>query len=339
MPIWQRMMFAHAAARPPSETVVAFGDNSSPFLAVYKGATMTKLTAPASLPSTVVHCTAINRVNSHVAVTLEGKANTANLMIYDTSGTQLVLLNTINVPGQPNKSGVAYSPDGKWLAVSSSTSPFLYVYDVLNSYALISASVSTPTTTAGLALTWVNGRIMFGKMNGTASGLSMFSIDARPGYTYVQDIGIPSNLALNKMRASRDGKKLAAIAGGGNIFYWSDIDTTAYTFGTARTLTLSGPDDLHFNFDGTRLGVSLSGTPFILQYDSTSLTTWSTITAPASLPSARPFGIAPDPSETGFILGGSTSGVLLRYSFANVKGTNIAAGPGFCYYGSAEKVN
>lgn len=338
MPIWQRMMFS-TAANLPSTNIVAFGDNNSPFIAVYKNAAMTKLSAPATLPSTVVHCTAINRVNAHVAASLESVSNTNNLLIYDTSGSQLVLLKTISVPGAPTKSGLAYSPDGKWLAVTSSSSPYLFVYDVQNNYALISSSVIMPSRSAGNTVAWVNGRIVVGWMNSASPVVSMISIDARPGWTYVSDITLPSAQPVNKLHTSRDGKKMAILGGSSVLMYWSDIDVSTYTFGTGRTLSVIGMDGLHFSFDGQRLGISLAGTPFISQVNSSSLTTWTALSAPASLPAARPFGVVADPNETGFVLGGSTSGVLLRYNFSNVKGTNIAGGPGFCYYGSSEKVN
>jgi WD40 repeat protein len=118
---------AYSASWSPGDTQLAVGLGTSPFIAFFSrsGNNLTRLAAPATIPTFSVQCIEFSPDGNYVA----GAGSSATIVYKNNLDGTFTSLGAL--PSQPTSSlvyGCTWSADGKYLVMVSSSSPYLHIY-------------------------------------------------------------------------------------------------------------------------------------------------------------------------------------------------------------------
>lgn len=138
----------------PSGVFVAVGHTTTPFMSVYPvtpGAWGTKLTNPLTLPAAQVNSIAFSRTGDYLAAAGQTTPFLQVWPIDPVTGFGTISSNPSSLPtGGPAGAtgrGVAWRPQGDYIAMANTTSPFLYIVNFNRASGAFGASISVGSST------------------------------------------------------------------------------------------------------------------------------------------------------------------------------------------------
>ena len=214
---------------------------------------------------TTVYGVSFNRNTGRYAV---AHGTSPGLSIYDTSTADWVRLS--GTPTVPNAAACAFSPDGSLLAVTTTGSPFLYVFDAAT-WAQVSVQPAGDRA-YGVAFS-PDGSMLALAVQANVSGGALQIYDTS---TWALLTGVPNMPTCYRLAFSADGSMLAVTAQ--NSPYIRVIDTTTWSL-----LPVPAPSGVcygvSFSPDGSMLALAQQSDPGLVVYD---VSSWSQL---AGLPS------------------------------------------------------
>ena len=124
---------SYGCAFSPDGTHLVVGHKTSPFITIYKrsGDTFTKLANPSTLPSNTVTSVTFSSDGVYLAVRILNFDSTASIVyVYKRSGDAFTVVwsATLTMTQPAQSRHISFSPNGDYLAVPGTVSPFIHIY-------------------------------------------------------------------------------------------------------------------------------------------------------------------------------------------------------------------
>lgn len=292
--------------------------NASPFVEVWDGDTQGTLKSSSPDVAYVAQnaCKPTLSYDGRYMALSTGASSGTRLRIYDLSGATPTSIGLTGSGGAVTS--LAFSPDGNWLAVTTATTPYVYLI-YLPTSAIVTLA-SPPTSGCGQVIFNRQGTrlLVYNDAASTikiyvfdqSSGISSFSANLQTGNGNAYSLEFDSaGAVLAVTDAASNGAKAWAVTSSGTVF----TAATAIPGSTASTR------DIAVSPDGAWIAVASATTPFlkVFSYPAMTLQTLSAI------PSAPTFGVEFARDSASLLVSGFYS-TLLKYDVATwTKATGV----------------
>ncbi len=285
--------------------------------------------------------------NSSTAVTGSGDDALVELAL-SSARFQDILVATSSLPSN-NGLGVAFHPNGKYIAVGGVGSPYLHIYNFDPDTYTIGNKITDSVTSCGSSIDSVSFHPEGRHLMVSCGGTSVMIYDFTPSATYNATSGIISGGvsrgsvagAMNEAKFSPNGK-FVAIAHGGSPY----LSVYSFSTSTKNFVTLINPTDLpdgtgrgiDFSTDGAYIGLAHSINPFVSIYTFNSSTgaIGSTKKSPSNVPGGAGSSISFHPSSSYVAVGSAVSNEITIYNFNGNFGNKLTTST--LFDGSVEDV-
>lgn len=278
---------ATSCAWSPDGQFLAVGHITTPFVTIYQkfGATFTKLANPASLPAgTTVEGVAWSRDGLYLSVSTVNTALTSAFAVYQRGGAAGVTFTRLTNPaGQTAPSSVrtAFTSDGQYIAFAQVATQGVAYQIQPQGGGTFGAPLSIPALPAGgssFAVAWSPNRQFYAIAYQAAPGnppyIALYQF-ANGVFTSIPAPLVVPNQSAQAVDFSPNSKYLAlgSTDSGTNKLIIYSIAGTTFTALTAPTVPPgSNVTDVKWSPDGQFIAVSVTGSPFVLIYQTSSLT-------------------------------------------------------------------
>ena len=213
-------------------------------------------------------------------------------MVFGTvrSGTFPVKIDAPSLLPAGTVNGVAYSPDGKWLAVASGSTPYLILYKRTGDAFIKQPDLDGKPTSACYCVAFSpNGKYFTVGTSGSTTAHYKITGDVFTKLT--RPVSYPSGTVYGA-DYSEDGIYLALSQSSSPYLVIYKIDDTVFTkLPDPETKPTSACHGIKFSHNGTYLAVSSDASPYVFVYKRTG-DVFDKITNPASLPTGDGNGLA-----------------------------------------------
>ncbi len=217
----------------------------------------------------------------------------------------------------PTGSGAdcAWSPDGKYLAVTHSITPFITIYDFTTGSLVKIADPATLPASSGNGVCWSPDSRYLAVAHNTTPFITIYDFTTGAPVKITNPASLPGGNSL-EASWSPDGKYLAVATGVSSPFI------TIYDFTTGAPVKIADPGTLptgsgfavDWSPDSRYLAVGHGTTPFITIYDFITGVPVK-ITNPGSLPASTGLGVEFDPTGRFLAVGHNTTPFITIYDF------------------------
>jgi len=270
------------------------------------------LSAPSVPPTNSTNCVAISADDTYIAIGNTG-GGAKNLNVYKKSGDVLTDL-TITFPGDGSNSvsGVAFSPDGVYLAVSHATTPRITIYKRSGDVFTKLADPATLPAAAASSVAFSQDGVHLAVGHANAPRITIYK---RSGDVFTK-LADPANLptvdvAAVKFSPNGDYLVIGMPTAAGIFIYKRSGDVFTKLADPAITNSVTGFD---FSDDSNYLAVSSQTAPFVMIYKRSG-DVFTKLADPATLPANQMSSpkFTKDMSKLAFV-GPGASGVIYSRS-------------------------
>lgn len=262
----------------PDNWAYFVSSGTSPFIQGYfldRGAGLTAMANPATLPAGVGQCLAIHPTGAAVGI---GHTTTPFMSFYPVSsaGFGVKYGNPVTLPAA-QVNGLAFSPLGNYLAAASQTTPFIQVwpFDLTTGFGTIlsnpsSLPINGPVGQFGKPIAWRPQSDYIAMAMASAPWLYVVNFNATTGVfgSSVSTAASTLSATVNCVQFTPDGQYL--LVGTSTAPYLYIYDFSLFTIGAPLTYEASNPtgqvNDIVVHPSGEYVFVSMNVTPFIRTY-------------------------------------------------------------------------